>query len=374
MKILMILANPFTHDPRVYNEAISLIKKGHKVTVLAWDKRKENPSLETKDGIEIIRSYNSKFMSFLPYDIFRLHFWWYKGYKDALELQKKKHFDVIHCHDLDTLPVGVKLKKKLGIPLVYDAHEIWGYMISRDLPKIWANLYLFLEKGLIKNVDEIITVNEPLEDYFKSITNKPITIIMNCKPLQGTKYEPTKNNVFRIIYIGTLEKPRFLLELIDVVKVISNLECIIAGGGNSKYIEALKNKCKKTQNVKYIGKIPMDQVLPMTKKADVIICMTSPDDPNNSRALANKQFEAMVSGRPVICTKGTYPGEFTLKNKCGLSADFNKQSLKEAIVELRDKPKLCEELGKNALKAAIEKYNWKKQEEKLKRAYEKIKR
>ena len=33
MNILMILANPFTNDPRVYNESRSLVKAGHKVTV-----------------------------------------------------------------------------------------------------------------------------------------------------------------------------------------------------------------------------------------------------------------------------------------------------------------------------------------------------
>jgi len=40
MNILMTLANSFTHDPRVYNEARSLVKNGHNVTILAWDKKK----------------------------------------------------------------------------------------------------------------------------------------------------------------------------------------------------------------------------------------------------------------------------------------------------------------------------------------------
>lgn len=38
MNILMTLSNPFTPDPRVYNEAKSLVKAGHEVTVIAWDK------------------------------------------------------------------------------------------------------------------------------------------------------------------------------------------------------------------------------------------------------------------------------------------------------------------------------------------------
>jgi hypothetical protein len=79
MKILMFLDNPFTHDPRVYNEAKSLVMAGHSVTVLAWDRKKQNPLKETKEAINVVRIRNTKFMDFLPYDIFRLHFWWNEG-------------------------------------------------------------------------------------------------------------------------------------------------------------------------------------------------------------------------------------------------------------------------------------------------------
>ena len=51
MNVLMTLINPFTNDPRVYSEAKSLIKAGHKVTILARDIKKENPINEIKDGI-----------------------------------------------------------------------------------------------------------------------------------------------------------------------------------------------------------------------------------------------------------------------------------------------------------------------------------
>jgi glycosyltransferase involved in cell wall biosynthesis len=369
----MILANPFTNDPRVYNEARSLVKAGHKVTVLAWDNKRKAPPSETIDGIKVIRSYNSKFMDTLPYDIFRLHFWWNKGYKDALDLYKENPFDVIHCHDLDTLQIGVKLKKKLKLPLIYDAHEIWGYMISRDLPKIWANYYFGLEKILIKNVDHIITISKPLQDFFKSISPNPITIIMNCKPLLKKKYEYPNSNIFTLLYLGSIGENRFLLELVDVVKGLSDIRCIIGGRGRKDLINSIKEKSSTIKNVDFIGVIPMNEVLPMTKKSDLIICMSNPDDLNSKRGLANKQFEAMVCGRPIICTKDTYSGYITEKIKCGLAALYTKEDLKEKIIKLRDNPKLCEELGKNALNAAIEKYNWKKQERVLLKIYREIK-
>jgi glycosyltransferase involved in cell wall biosynthesis len=77
----------------------------------------------------------------------------------------------------------------------------------------------------------------------------------------------------------------------------------------------------------------------------------------------------MVCGRPIICTKGTYSGEFTEQEEVGLAVEHNEEALRQAIVKLRDDPALREKLGKNALKAAITKYNWGNEEAKLLELY-----
>jgi len=372
MNVLMILTNPFTNDPRVYNEARSLINAGYNVTVFAWDKKKLNPEDEFIDGIKVHRNFNSKFMDFLHYDLLRLHFWWIKGYKDAIKFCKKKNFDIIHCHDLDALVIGVKLKKKLDLPLIYDSHELFAYGMSRNVP-FWK-YYLKKEKRIIKNVDRIITVNEPLKQFFKMISDIPVTIIMNAKPLQNREYIKPKNDIFTLVYAGTIAKPRFLLELVDVVNLIEEVYCIIAGiGFDKEYISDLKKKCLQTDRINFVGKVSMEKVLQLTKKADVIVCMTDPKDPNNSRATANKQFEAMVCGRPIICTKNTYPGLLTEKEKVGVTAEYTKEDLKKVILELKHNPKLCQDLGKAALNTAINKYNWEIEEKKLLKIYKGIK-
>lgn len=371
MNILMMLANPFTHDPRVYNEAKSLVDAGHEVTVLAWDKTGHHPAQEMKDGIQVVRSYNTRFMDLMPFDIFRLHLWWRKGYRDAMALFDESSFDAVHCHDFSSLPIGVKLKKKFDIKLVYDAHEIWGYMVKKDLPWPWWRYYLWEEGRIITHVDNIITVNEPLEEYFNRVSDKPITIVMNAKPLQADKYEAPDNKNLTLLYIGNLSPPRFLLELVDVVADVDGVYCIIGGKGSKQYyVNALKNKCSKVENIEFIGKVPMKQVVPMTKKADVVICMFNPLDKNSKVGLPNKVFEAMVSGRPIIVTKDVYLGRFVEKENIGMAIPFGKKYLKNAIVTLRDNPELCERVGRNALNAAIKEYNWAAQKKKLLTIYE----
>ena len=370
MKILMILSNPFMVDPRVNREAKALVSAGHEVTVITWDRKHDYESESIVDGVKIIRIHNKGLMKFLPNDLMRNPFWWRMAYKKGLELFKNDfRFDIIHCHDLDTLQSGVWLKKKLNVKLIYDSHEIFGYMIARSVPKFVVNTAFCIERRLIRYVDSIITVNEPLKKYFKSMTSKLITIIMNSKDLLTDEYVPPKNDLFTVFYSGALNKSRMFPEIVDIIGNIDSVKFVIAGRKESLYNE-VKEKCMKYKNVEFLGTISIEAVINQTVESDAILCLFDPTDQNNKVGLPNKIFESMVAGRPIIVTKGLYCSEIIEEEKCGMVINYEKDSVKNAINQLRKKPELCEELGRNALQAAIKKYNWKKQEEKLIKTYE----
>ena len=375
MRILMLVANAFTADPRVYNEATSLIRAGHEVTVIAWDREGTNPRREEWDGIKVVRLRTRLLprrsrlgWAFLVGS--NLLLWQRQAYSQALALNQARSFDVIHCHDLDTLSVGVRLKRKLGRPLVYDAHEIYGYMVARSLPRLMIRMLFRLEKRLVRSVDRIINVCEPQRRYFESITDKPVTIVMNCKRLRGTDYEPAQNDVFTVLYIGVLHEGRAVPMLVRASADLPGVRCLIGGMGRPAYVEALKEECSRTSNVTFLGKVPFEEVIPMTAQADCSFLMVSPQALNNRIALGNKQFEAMVCGRPIICTRGTHSGDLTEQEDVGLAVEYSEEALREAIIRLRDDPALRERLGRNALAAAIREYNWEEQEDKLLELYE----
>lgn len=372
----MLLGNPFTADPRVYREAISLLKAGHEVTVIARDIGGRNPPRQTWDGIEI-RRVGSR-LAPRP----GLAWWWWnrlnsliwqrQALHQALALNREDPIDVVHCHDFDTLAIGTRLKRKLNAPLVYDAHEIWGYMASRSLPRWMVKRIFRLEKRLVRRVDRIINVCEPQKRYFETITDKPVTIIMNCKPLQSTEYRPPENEEFTVLYIGGLTKVRAVAMLVRTARDLPGIRCLIGGVGQPAYVQALRAECSATSNVTFLGRVPFEGVLPMTIKADAVFCMFDPGDPNNRIGMPNKLFEAMVCGRPIICTKGTYSGEVTEQEEVGLAVGYDEQALREAIIKLRDDLALREQLGQNALRAAITIYNWEKEEEKLLALYDSL--
>ena len=377
MNVVMFLSNPFTNDARVYNEARALVGAGHRVTVIAWDRERQNTPREALDGIEVVRLRSGLrlkygFGSWL-WNISSLLLWQWHAYRHALAMNKETRLDVLHCHDLDTLAIGTRLKRKLRIPLVYDAHEIYGHMMARSAPRWIVGMLYRLEKRLVGKADRLINVAESQRAYFESISDRPITMVMNCKPLQSTEYRPPDGGEMKVLYIGGLWPSRMILGLVAAAGNLPGVRCLIGGYGRPDDVQAIEEECRRTSNVTFMGRIPLDRVIPMTMEADVVFCMFDPTDPNNVTGSPNKLFESMVCGRPIICTRGTHSGDVTEQEEVGLAVEYSVEALREAIVRLRDDPALRERLGRNALKAAINKYNWANEERKLLQLYDGLK-
>ena len=87
--ILMFVSNGVTWDPRVRNEAASLLKRGFQVNIIGWDRTNKLRTDERLDEIKAHRVRNSTFMKMLPYDIFRLPFWRQSAFRKGKEIHRE---------------------------------------------------------------------------------------------------------------------------------------------------------------------------------------------------------------------------------------------------------------------------------------------
>lgn len=365
MKVVMTLSNPLVYDMRVKLEAAALAEAGHDVTVLAWDRKGTYPREEKMDGFIVRRIRNSTFMRTLPFDLLRLHPLWGVMFREALSLAP----DIIHCHDLDTAPVGLRMSKKASIKFIYDAHEVWPRMIGRDIPYIVPAYFRQLDRKCLRHAHGLIITIEDNIDYYRSLGYEgDITIIQNFRPIYSENYVPPDNDVFTLGYIGVLTRPRFLIQVINVVSDMKDVKLEIYGSGPLR--DKVKVACEKTSNCHYHNPIPPEKVLETTAGFDAVLHMIDPSDMNNKISSSNKQYEAMSTGRPIITTVGTNAGKLASDTHSGIVVGFDRESLREGILLLRDDRKLREKLGRAGLKAARERYNWDAQKKKLIALYE----
>ena len=143
-------------------------------------------------------------------------------------------------------------------------------------------------------------------------------------------------------------------------------------GGSKALAPTVASMCARHPNTRFLGPVPSNEVLPMTRNAHVVLTMFDPTLRINQVGLPNKIFEAMAAGRPSVVTKGLPMADLVEREDCGLAVPYTKEGFREAIVRLRDDPSLGERLGRNGLQAAKREYNWATDRARLLALYEKI--
>ena len=361
-RILMLLSNGFTHDPRVDAEARSLTRAGYEVTVLCWDRAGTLSPEDVRDGVRVVRLRNNALMRLVRYDLFRLRPFWWLAASRALELHRQTPFDVVHAHDLDTLPAAVAVKRRTGLPLIYDAHEFFPWMIADvSRAKPWAGRFAGLERRLTPEAELVVASCPALREYFAAMTRAPIATVMNTRTLVPGEYEPPRNPRMRVVWIGGLHMDRLLVPFAELAVEDDSFEVEIGGWGPAADpIRALAAKSR--GNLRFLGAVPMGEVLPRTRAADVAYALYDPSKRLFRLGLPNKLFEALVVGRPLLVAKGTSVGNEVVAADCGLAIEYSKDALREAIGGLRSDPASRERMGRNALRLAQDRYNWSRDE------------
>lgn len=85
--------------------------------------------------------------------------------------------DVVHCHDIHTLPIGAYVRLRTGCRMVYDAHEIYEEVPQADR---WYRFVCRLEHRVcLRFVDRFITINESIAAWYaKAYPRVPAAVIV----------------------------------------------------------------------------------------------------------------------------------------------------------------------------------------------------
>jgi glycosyltransferase involved in cell wall biosynthesis len=88
--------------------------------------------------------------------------------------------DIVHAHDCAALPCAALIKKALGVPVVYDAHEIYEETSTKRFGVV--DYYAFLHRTYLPIVNRFITVNESIAAYYREIYPNlaPAVVIRNA--------------------------------------------------------------------------------------------------------------------------------------------------------------------------------------------------
>lgn len=364
--VVMLLANPFRPDPRVQKEAVSLATAGYEVTIICWDREGQlAPEQMIEAGVRLLRVQNVRSAYGVgARQLTRLPLFW----REAVRLCRQFRPDIIHCHDLDTLPAGWAARLFTRSKLIFDAHEDYPALMSLYLPGAFVALLRWLEVLLIHQVDGVITASSVLGDKYRAKGISPLITVGNYQDLaQFASFTPSAAQDERsrlgitlgsyvIAYIGGFTRNRLLIPLIEAASQAPGASFFLWGDGHQR--EAVAAAAALHPNVHYLGWLPSERVPITMKAADVIYYCLKPDYPGASFNASNTLTYAMAAGRPVIANRIGDLGRIVQETGCGLLIDeVSAEAIAAAVHQLSD-PDLRASLGDAGSKAAQKKYNW----------------
>lgn len=376
MKILMIRSNPVLPDSRVEKEANSLIKQGHTVDILAWDREKRYSlalqKLELSNGkINIYRvghkaEYGAGKKNFFQLLLFQVDILLYL-------LRNNNKYDVVHACDLDTVFFPFLLKGKIFGKLVYDifdfyadSHNIYG--------KIYSKIRNF-ELNVINKSDVTIICSEQRKEQIIGATPKKLVIIHNTpdyRLMHG--YELRRNGdktKIKIVYIGILGEGRMISELLEIVSENEDYELHIGGFGPLEREVGIFSE--KNSNIFFYGKVSYSEALAIENECDIITALYDPNVKNHYYAAPNKFYEAIMLGKPVIMVKNTGMANIVDSNNIGIVIqNMSKDDLLIAIEKIKLDKVFWAKQKENIQNVYYRNYSWDIMEKRLIELYEGI--
>lgn len=379
VKVALLVFNPFTNDSRVLKEATSLSKKNFNVTVVAHGSKNLPMQEFLSDDILVNR------LSCLDRKSAGT-FGKIKAYLDYARksVQFARHQDILHCNDLNTLPIGVvvKLFFNRDVKIVYDAHE---YEINDrpDEGKLSVKLKYFLEKALIRYADRVITVSNAIADEYVKLYDIPKpALVLNTPPYKEVEKKDLFRETFGItkeraifLYQGGLSRGRGIEILLDAFMQLNDEKekCrapVVVFMGYGPLEEKVKKAAEEYENIYFHPAVSPDVLLNYTSSADFGISLIEDICLSYRYSLPNKMFEYLMADLPVIISNLPEMRRIVEKNRVGVVAEQNSmEGLKKAVEEAM---KLDKEEFRENIQRVKKTYNWEAQEKILLKVYKEL--
>ncbi len=295
---IVSVTNDLVSDNRVHRTCTTLAEEGYRVILVGR---------KLPNSISVHRTYHTQRFKLL----FKKNIWFYAEYNLHLWIYLLFHrCQLLVANDLDTLPANYFASKIKHCPLLYDSHEYFTEVPELVNRKKVQRCWEKIEKCLVPHLPFAVTVNESLSRIYSEKYHIPFYSIRNlpfkqkqCKKINVDSYFsfPVKHI---LIYQGALNMGRGIETLIDSISYL-NHETVLIIAGQGDIENELKQRVLNqhlSQNVLFLGRIPLDDLFAYTTTADLGFSLEEPMGNNYYYALPNKLFDYIQAGVPVICS------------------------------------------------------------------------
>jgi glycosyltransferase involved in cell wall biosynthesis len=267
--------------------------------------------------------------------------------------------DVVHAHDLDTLPAGFLLAREWGARLVYDAHELYSEF-EAPAPPVTQRLTLALERLLAARADAIVTVSEGIAHELEArlrLRRRPL-VVVNAPQREERPLREFEDGPLRAVYQGRLGPGRDLDDLLAAAEadgVELSLRIPLADPEGLRESVAARGL---NGRVRVLEPVPPDGVLDALSEFEVGVLFDRPQSRNSELSLPNKLFEYLMAGLAIVAPRLESLGPLLEEERIGLTFEPGRpDDLARTLERLAGDRGLLTELRRRARELALTRLN-----------------
>ena len=387
MKIGMILDAPFPPDPRVENEAVSLVENGHEVFLFCL-KYADEKSSDIINGIQVKRYSSNTFEYKLSALAYTIPLYSVIMQKKIAKFIGETNIEALHIHDMRIAGAVYKVNVNFNLPVVLDLHDN-----IPEVMKLYPHLQKFPGKHLIspkkwkqkeeefiKKANKVIAVSpEFIETLAVRLPLEKDKLVLVPNTIRKTFFEYYKVNEtiikkykskFVILYLGDTHLRRgiqtAIAALVKLKDTIPEIKLVIVGKNTTDII--LRKQVSNLQLEQFVDfegwqNVSLFQSYILASE----ICI-SPLHRNlqHDVAYANKIFQYMSFAKPLLVSDAIAQRKLVEKVACGLvhkerdSKDFSNK----VLALYKNKP-LRIALGESGKKFVQNEFSWEETSKKL---------
>jgi len=279
------------------------------------------------------------------------------------QLYRKYKPNIVHAHYATSYGLLGKLlfHKKYFI-------SVWGSDVY-DFPRK-SVLHKLIFSRIVSSVHQLFSTSHDMAKELSKYTSKSICVIPFGINVDLFQPEPKKNNS-EIKVIGTvksLEKvygiDRLIRATAELKDEFPNLECHIYGEGSQKEeLMTLSKELGIESTVHFKGYVNNEKLPEVLREFDVF-CVLSRQESFGVAAV-----EAQACGIPVVATKVGGLPEIVVDGETGFIVEEEHGEIVNKIAQLLSNDQMANEMGRNARRSVLEKYDWEMNLETLKNYY-----
>lgn len=289
-----------------------------------------------------------------------------------------REFDLVHIHALFSYPSAVAawIARNAGVPYVIrplGTLSRWGLSMRRPMLKQWS--LSWIERPTLRAAAAVqATSEQERNEVLAACPECTAVVIPNPVEMPEDFARPKRAAVSSILYLSRIDPKKGLELLLDAFERIaerSSLELVIAGDGETSYVDTIRRKAAASPaagRIRFTGDMRGERKRALFSEADLFVLAS------HSENFGVAVVEAMAHGVPVLISQNVGIAEEVRKANAGVVVASESTAIAAAISELTADSEKLRKMGENGRRFAMEHYSRGKVADSLIALYERVMR